>query len=92
MSQLVRLEGKHSTQNAHCALVGSIITVHLDNVPFHIAWFTKQFVTLRTGDVLGFQMLPSKVAIAINFFDKFLITLTTRVESFNMCVLNMKIK
>ena len=22
MSQLVRLEGKHSTQNAHCALVG----------------------------------------------------------------------
>ena len=52
-------------RRAHVTLVGPVITVHLDNVPFHIARFTKQFVTLRAGDVLGFQMLPSMVTISI---------------------------
>ena len=52
-------------RRAHVTLVGPVITVHLYNVLFHIARFTKQFVTLRAGDVLGFQMLPSMVAIAL---------------------------
>lgn len=39
-------------RRAHVTLVGPIITVHLDNVSFHIVWFTKQFVTLRARDVL----------------------------------------
>ena len=37
MSQLVRLEGKHSTQNAHCAVLGCISIQY----PFLQIYFTE---------------------------------------------------
>ena len=36
MSQLVRLEGKHTTQSAHCALVGDLQENSLQRRSFHI--------------------------------------------------------
>ena len=35
MSQLVRLEGKHSTQNAHCALVIFVFCTTGENIFYH---------------------------------------------------------
>ena len=45
MSQLVRLEGKHSTQNAHCALVSikaSIRCICYLNISDKILWVEKK--------------------------------------------------
>ena len=53
MSQLVRLEGKHSTQNAHCALVSRstclarILDIAFNNV-FVFTIRQYLFVTLNT--------------------------------------------
>ena len=40
MSQLVRLEGKHSTQNAHCAVVvTTMVVVGMVVVVVMVGWF-----------------------------------------------------
>ena len=42
MSQLVRLEGKHSTQNAHCAVLGKPALTSLPSLSFVV--FAAEFI------------------------------------------------
>ena len=49
MSQLVQLEGKHSTQNAHCAVVMLNKTLNQAHLPAMVCGLTGR--TLTHGEV-----------------------------------------